>query len=76
MNGLLNRTRSTLALGVVVTSFAAGALASAPTATACPIDVDQTTCVGTKTQAPLHFWTSIAKQKHAQHHAARIRRSS
>ena len=74
MNALLNRTRGTLAVGIAVMSVAAGGLASAPAATACPIDVDQTSCIGTKTQAPLQIAT--VKQTHANHHhKASIRHS-
>ena len=76
MNALLNRTRISLALGISVLAVAAGGLASAPTAKACAIDVDQTTCVGTKTQAPLQIVTTTAKQKHVtQHHRTPLRHS-
>ena len=76
MNALLNRTRSTLALGAVVMSVAAGTLASAPAASACPIDVGQTSCVGSQTQSTLQFGSSITKQKHVKQHAASARHQS
>ena len=37
---MLARTKSTLALGIVVALVAVGSLAGAPTAAACPIDAD------------------------------------
>lgn len=37
---MLARTKSTLALGIVVALVAVGSLAGAPTADACPIDTD------------------------------------
>ena len=70
MTALLNRTRSSLALGAVLVSVAAGTLVSAPAATACPIDVGQTSCIGSQTQSTLQFGNSITRQKHMKHHAA------
>lgn len=64
MNALLKRTRSTVAIGIAVLSVAAVSLARAPTAAACPVDIDRTVCVGT-----VHLQiASTAKQTHAKHH--------
>jgi len=65
MNAMLNRTRSTLALGIGVVSVAAGSLVSVPTAAACPINADGT-CLTTRYNAQIP--TPTAKPQHAKHH--------
>ena len=72
MNALFNRSRSTLALGVAVVSLAAASLATAPAATACPVEIDRTACVGT---VQLQIASTTVKQTHAKHHKAPIRHS-
>jgi hypothetical protein len=72
MNTMLNRTRSSLALGVAMVVVATGALAGAPTASACPIDTDGT-CLAQK--YTLSIPTPTAKQKHVKQHKAVLRHS-
>ena len=72
MNRMLDRTRSTLALGVAVVCVAAGSLAGAPTAAACPIDSDGNCLV---TRPALRTSDATVKPKHAKSKKAPIRRS-
>ena len=47
MNALLHRTRTMLALGIVVVIAAAASLVGAPSAAACPINPDGS-CISTR----------------------------
>ena len=70
MKAVRNKTRNTIALGVTLVVLATGALAGAPTASACPIDTDGT-CLATKYS--LSIPTPTTKQKHLKQHKAALR---
>ena len=73
MKTTLGRTRSTFALATAVICFAAGSLAGAPAASACPIDTDGNCLI---TRLALRPPTAPQKPKAAKPKKAPIRHSA
>lgn len=74
---MLDRTKSALALAIAVAVVAVGSLTGAPTAAACPIEIDGNGCVvgwqaSLTTKAPSNA-KHTKSSNHAKHKKAPVR---